>query len=323
MEPVLKVAGLKTYFYTSRDVVRAVDGVSFEVDPHEILGLVGESGCGKTMTALSIMRLVPPPGRIVEGEARLHGENLLALSEEEMRRVRGGQIGMVFQEPLTSLNPVFTVGDQIAYGILAHEDISRREAWERAVQMLKLVNIPAARRRIHDYPHQLSGGMRQRAMIALALTSWPDLLIADEPTTALDVTIQAQILDLLLKIQQERGTAIVLITHDLGVVAEVCHRVAVIYAGEIVEYGPVEEIFANPLHPYTEGLLQCIPRPSRFGQTLRVIEGVPPELIQPRGGCAFADRCPKVIPQCRLAHPEFIQGGPGHWARCILVNRHG
>jgi peptide/nickel transport system ATP-binding protein len=300
-----------------------VDGVSFEVGPHEILGLVGESGCGKTMTALSIIRLVPPPGRIVAGEIFLHGQNLLALDEEEMRRVRGGRIGMVFQEPLTSLNPVFAIGDQIAQGILAHEEVSRREAWERAVRMLELVNIPAAVQRVHDYPHQLSGGMRQRVMIALALASWPDLLIADEPTTALDVTIQAQILDLLLKIQQERGTAILLITHDLGIVAEVCHRVAVIYAGEIVESGSVEEIYANPLHPYTEGLLQCIPHPSRFGQDLRLIEGAPPDLIEPRAGCAFADRCPKVLSECRLARPELVEGGPGHWARCILVERRG
>jgi len=251
--PLLSVESLRTQFATSAGVVRAVDGLSFAIDRGEVLGLVGESGCGKSVTSLSIMRLVPPPGAIVGGSIRLDGDDLLDKDAEAMRRVRGARIGMVFQEPMTSLNPVFTIGDQIAAAVLAHAGGSRRAAWECAVEMLDHVQVPSPRERSRDYPHQLSGGLRQRAMIALALAPGPQLLIADEPTTALDVTIQAQILDLLRRLQAERGMAVLLITHDLGVVAELCHRVAIIYAGRIVEMAPVASIFSEPLHPYTRG----------------------------------------------------------------------
>ena len=319
MAPLLSVESLRTQFATSAGVVRAVDGLSFAIDRGEVLGLVGESGCGKSVTSLSIMRLVPPPGAIVGGSIRLDGDDLLDKDAEAMRRVRGARIGMVFQEPMTSLNPVFTIGDQIAAAVLAHAGGSRRAAWECAVEMLDHVQVPSPRERSRDYPHQLSGGLRQRAMIALALAPGPQLLIADEPTTALDVTIQAQILDLLRRLQAERGMAVLLITHDLGVVAELCHRVAIIYAGRIVEMAPVASIFSEPLHPYTRGLLRCLPHPSRFGQPLSSIDGAPPDLRQANGGCRFAPRCPLVQERCRHDEPALAERKPGHVVACPVV----
>jgi peptide/nickel transport system ATP-binding protein len=319
MPPLLFVDGLETHFATGQGVLRAVDGVSFAIDKGEVLGLVGESGCGKSVTSLSIMRLVPPPGRVAAGRVLLEGEDLLAMDAEAMRRVRGARIAMVFQEPMTSLNPVFSIGDQIASAVLAHGGAGRREAWRRTIEMLHLVQVPAALQRARDYPHQLSGGLRQRAMIAMALASDPSLLIADEPTTALDVTIQAQILDLLRRLQAERGMAVLLITHDLGVVAELCHRVAVIYAGRIVEMAPVASLFARPLHPYTRGLLQCLPHPSRFGRPLASIEGVPPDLRQASAGCRFAPRCSYAVAACRLQEPALEEREPGHFVACPVV----
>jgi len=316
---LLSVESLRTQFATSAGPVRAVDGLSFAIDRGEVLGLVGESGCGKSVTSLSIMRLVPPPGAIVGGHIRLDGNDLLDKDAEAMRRVRGARIGMVFQEPMTSLNPVFTIGDQIAAAVLAHAGGSRRAAWECAVEMLDHVQVPSPRERARDYPHQLSGGLRQRAMIALALAPGPQLLIADEPTTALDVTIQAQILDLLRRLQAERGMAVLLITHDLGVVAELCHRVAIIYAGRIVEMAPVASIFSEPLHPYTRGLLRCLPHPSRFGQPLSSIDGAPPDLRQANGGCRFAPRCPLVQERCRHDEPALAERKPGHVVACPVV----
>jgi peptide/nickel transport system ATP-binding protein len=313
---LLSVEGLRTQFDTRAGIVRAVDGVSFAIERGEVLGLVGESGCGKSVTSLSIMRLVPPPGRVTAGRVRLDGEDLLDKDGEAMRRVRGARMAMVFQEPMTSLNPVFTIGDQIAAAVRAHAGVSRRAAWERAIDMLDRVQVPSPRERARDYPHQLSGGLRQRAMIALALAPGPQLLIADEPTTALDVTIQAQILDLLRRLQAERGMAVLLITHDLGVVAEVCHRVAIIYAGRIVEMAPVASIFGAPMHPYTRGLLRCLPHPSRFGQPLSSIDGAPPDLRRIGGGCRFAPRCPSVRESCRGDEPALIERRPGHLVAC-------
>jgi oligopeptide/dipeptide ABC transporter ATP-binding protein len=318
--PLLSVEGLRTHFHTGAGVVRAVDGVSFAIERGEVLGLVGESGCGKSVTSLSIMRLVPPPGRVVAGRIRLEGEELLDKDAEAMRRVRGARIAMVFQEPMTSLNPVFTIGDQIAAAVLAHAGGRRAAALERAIEMLDHVQVPSPRERARDYPHQLSGGLRQRAMIALALAPGPQLLIADEPTTALDVTIQAQILDLLRRLQAERGMAVLLITHDLGVVAEVCHRVAIIYAGRIIEMAPVETIFREPLHPYTRGLLRCLPHPSRFGQPLSSIDGAPPDMRQVGGGCRFAPRCPLAVESCRREEPALVERKPGHFVACPVVS---
>ena len=316
---LLAVEGLRTQFATSGGTVRAVDGLSFAIERGEVLGLVGESGCGKSVTSLSIMRLVPPPGRVTAGRILLDGDDLLDKDAEAMRRVRGARIAMVFQEPMTSLNPVFSIGDQIAAAALAHSSAGRAAAWERAVEMLHLVQVPAPRERVRDYPHQLSGGLRQRAMLALALVSGPRLLIADEPTTALDVTIQAQILDLLRRLQAERGMAVLMITHDLGVVAELCHRVAVIYAGRIVELAPVERIFARPLHPYTRGLLRCLPHPSRFGQPLFSIDGAPPDPRRPSAGCRFAPRCPHALESCRRDEPALETREPGHLVACPVT----
>jgi peptide/nickel transport system ATP-binding protein/oligopeptide transport system ATP-binding protein len=317
--PLLEVQGLRTTFATRAGVVRAVDGVDLSLERREVLGLVGESGCGKSVTSLSIMRLVPPPGRIVAGRVALDGEDLLPKDAEAMRRIRGTRMAMIFQEPMTSLNPVFSIGDQIATALRAHEPLSRREAWERAAAMLDLVQMPAASDRARDYPHQLSGGLRQRAMIALALAGSPDLLIADEPTTALDVTIQAQILDLLRRLQAERGMAVLMITHDLGIVAELCHRVAVIYAGRIVETGPVGVIFGHPVHPYTRSLLRCLPHPGRFGEPLHSIEGTPPDLAAPPAGCRFAPRCPHAVPSCRMEEPPLRAREPDHLVACPVV----
>ena len=320
MTPLLQVDRLETQFPTGPGLVRAVDGVSFTIARGEVLGLVGESGCGKSVTALSIMGLVPAPGRVAAGRILLGGENLLAKDAEAMRRVRGARIAMVFQEPMTSLNPVFSIGDQIVSAVRAHDGGSRRAAWARAVEMLDRVQVPSPEERARAYPHQLSGGLRQRAMIALALAAGPELLIADEPTTALDVTIQAQILDLLRHLQAERGMAVLMITHDLGVVAEICHRVAVIYAGRIVELAPVTSIFARPLHPYTRGLLRCLPHPSRFGRPLVSIDGVPPDLRQVGEGCRFAPRCSHAIANCQTQEPGLEEREPGHLVACPVTS---
>ena len=320
MTPLLQVDRLETQFPTGPGLVRAVDGVSFTIARGEVLGLVGESGCGKSVTALSIMGLVPAPGCVAAGRILLGGENLLAKDAEAMRRVRGARIAMVFQEPMTSLNPVFSIGDQIVSAVRAHDGGSRRAAWARAVEMLDRVQVPSPEERARAYPHQLSGGLRQRAMIALALAAGPELLIADEPTTALDVTIQAQILDLLRHLQAERGMAVLMITHDLGVVAEICHRVAVIYAGRIVELAPVTSIFARPLHPYTRGLLRCLPHPSRFGRPLVSIDGVPPDLRQVGQGCRFAPRCSHAIASCQIHEPGLEEREPGHLVACPVTS---
>src|SRR5277367_824145 len=323
-EPLLDIADLKTWFFTRDGVVRAVDGVSFRVIPGETLAIVGESGCGKSVTALSILRLIPsPPGRIVSGSIRFAGRDLLGLSEAEMRNVRGNEISMIFQEPMTSLNPVLTIGHQIAEALRLHQDLSKSAATNKAVEMLRLVKIPEPAQRAREYPHQLSGGMRQRAMIAMALACNPRVLIADEPTTALDVTIQAQILDLILELQKELGTAIILITHNLGVVAETAQRVIVMYAGKKVEEAAVDALFAQPLHPYTHGLLASIPRLEIMGgrtansiQRLKEIPGMVPALNNLPPGCTFAPRCAFADDQCRAQFPPYEQKRPGHWAAC-------
>jgi peptide/nickel transport system ATP-binding protein len=321
---VLEVEGLKTVFFTRRGIVRAVDDVSFRLQPRETLAIVGESGCGKSMTALSIMRLIPdPPGRIVGGSVRLAGRDLLALDEAEMRSVRGNHISMIFQEPMTSLNPVLTIGSQIAETLQLHQNLSRAAAAEKAVEMLRLVRIPEPAQRARQYPHQLSGGMRQRAMIAMALACNPQVLIADEPTTALDVTIQAQILDLIASLQEKLGTAIILITHDLGVVAETAQLVIVMYAGRKVEEADVAELFTAPLHPYTRGLLASIPSLTIIGgdsarepERLSEIPGMVPSLAQLPSGCAFAPRCAFADETCRTKAPPYAQQQPRHWAAC-------
>ncbi len=320
---LLRVENLQTYFFTDAGVLRAVDGVSLRIAPGETLGVVGESGCGKTVTALSILRLVPdPPGRIVGGRVTFEGTELLGLDAERMRKMRGSAISMIFQEPMTSLNPVFTVGDQIAEGVRLHQHLSRRAAWNRAVEMLRLVQIPDPDRRAREYPHQLSGGMRQRVMIAMALACGPRLLIADEPTTALDVTIQAQILELLVGLKEELGMAVMLITHDLGVIADTAQRVVVMYAGRVVEEAPVRDLFANPRHPYTQGLLASIPTLEKGvggRKRLQAIPGLVPSLLDLPPGCRFSDRCPLAVPECRTAEPELRQVTPQHRARCIFA----
>jgi peptide/nickel transport system ATP-binding protein len=318
---VLEVSDLRTHFVTTEGTTRAVDGVSFTVAQGETLGIVGESGCGKSVTALSIMRLLPPGlGRHMGGEVRYGGRDLLALSEAEMRRIRGDRIAMVFQEPMTSLNPVLTVGEQIAEAVTIHQGKSRSAAWDHAVAMLHKVRIPDARRRAGDYPHQFSGGMRQRVMIAMALACHPQLLIADEPTTALDVTIQAQILKLIRELKQETGAAVMMITHDLGVVAETCERVVVMYAGRVVEQSGVEDLFDRPMHPYTRGLLACIPRRQR-GARLQEIPGMVPDLKAPIPGCPFAPRCGFATERCVSEAPPLIERGLGHLAACWEVDR--
>jgi peptide/nickel transport system ATP-binding protein len=321
-ERLLEVKGLKTYFHTDEGVVRAVDGVDLYIDKGETLGVVGESGCGKTVTALSIMRLIPtPPGRIEAGEILYQGRDLLRLRPSEMRKVRGKEISMVFQEPMTSLNPVFTIGEQIAEAIRLHEGLGRRDAMDKTVEMLRLVHIPNPERRVREYPHQLSGGMRQRVMIAMALSCNPKLLIADEPTTALDVTIQAQILDLLNELKAKLGMAVMLITHDMGVIAETAQRVVVMYAAKVVEEAPVRELFKEPLHPYTQGLLRSIPRidlAAAKKQRLEAIPGVVPSLIEVPPGCRFADRCQYVKPMYREKEPPLKEVRPGHKVACWL-----
>jgi oligopeptide/dipeptide ABC transporter ATP-binding protein len=319
---LLEIQSLQTHFVTDAGTVRAVDGVNLTVRKGETLGIVGESGCGKSVTALSVLRLIPnPPGKIVGGKILLEGRNLLDLPEDEMRKVRGGSISMIFQEPMTSLNPVFTVGDQIAEGIRLHQRLSKRESWNKAIEMLRLVRIPDPERRVKEYPHQMSGGMRQRVMIAMALSCNPHLLIADEPTTALDVTIQAQILELLNQLKAELGMAVMLITHDLGVVADTAARVAVMYAGRVVEEAPVLELFTNPLHPYTQGLLNSIPRieKSERRPRLQAIPGMVPDLLDLPRGCKFQARCSKVFEACRGEEPPLKPvGTANHPVRCCL-----
>ena len=318
---VLDVTNLKTQFFTRAGIVYAVDGISLHINEGETLGIVGESGCGKSVTATSIMRLIPsPPGRIVEGEILLDRgngpENLLDFSESEMRRVRGNSIAMIFQDPMTSLNPVYTIGDQLMEPLILHLGMSKREAEERAVELLQRVGIPGAAERINNYPHQFSGGMRQRVMIAMALGCNPQLLIADEPTTALDVTIQAQILDLMLQLNRDVGTAIMLITHDLGVVAEVCERVNVMYAGQIVESGDAEQIFGEPQHPYTIGLLNSVPQlGDNVKEDLIPIPGLPPDLLEPPIGCRFRPRCRFRQDKCEES-PPLAEVFEGQMARC-------
>lgn len=321
-DPLLRVENLRTYFQTPGGLARAVDGVSFAIARGETVGVVGESGCGKSVTALSLLRLVQPPGRIEAG-SRLwfEGRDLMTLGAEEIRRVRGNRIAMVFQEPLTALNPVFTVGDQIAEVARVHDGASRKAAWARAVEMLSLVGIPSPRERASSYPHQLSGGMRQRVLIAMALVMNPALLIADEPTTALDVTIQAQILELLARVQAQFGTAILLITHDLGVVAEAASRVLVMYGGQVVEEAPVRTLFAAPAHPYTRGLLQAMPRVGMERERLVTIPGsVPPPTAWPTG-CRFRDRCGEAFERCAREAPALVTLDAAHAARCHLAER--
>jgi peptide/nickel transport system ATP-binding protein len=325
---ILEVRDLHTQFNTLDGVVRAVDGVSFDVARGETLGIVGESGCGKSVTAMSILRLIPPEtGRIASGSIKFEGEELTVLSEEEMKRLRGHRISMIFQEPMTSLNPVLTVGTQIAENVVRHLGVPWPKARERAFEMLDLVRIADARRRLDEYPHQLSGGMRQRVMIAMALSCDPQVLIADEPTTALDVTIQAQILDLMIELKEKTGTAIVLITHDLGVVAETTERVVVMYAGRKVEEATVEALFAEPMHPYTRGLMRAIPRldveadATGVRPRLQEIPGLVPILTQPIVGCAFAPRCSFATDRCRSEAPPLIEVGAGHRSACWEVER--
>ena len=323
-DALLSVRDLATHFFTVDGVTRAVDGVSFDVRPGETLGIVGESGCGKSVTALSIMRLLPPRlARTIRGSVTFAGEELLALEEAAMRRVRGNRIAMIFQEPMTSLNPVLTIGDQIAEAVRIHRGASPEDARARAIEMLRLVRIPDAERRLADYPHQFSGGMRQRVMIATALACDPKLLIADEPTTALDVTIQAQILDLMLELKERTGAAVILITHNLGIVAETCARVVVMYAGRKIEEAPVLELFDRPAHPYTRGLMASIPRFRAATRKSRLAEipGIVPSLREPIVGCAFAPRCGYAVARCRTEAPALRQVGAGHVVACHEAER--
>jgi len=325
-QSLISIEGLKTYFYTDEGVVKAVDDVSLEIPAGKTLGLVGESGCGKSVTALSIIRLISPPGKIAGGKItlRLDGRRLVLteLPEPEMRRVRGAQISMIFQEPMTSLNPVFTVGDQIMEAVRLHQQVGRAEARRRAVEMLRKVHIPEPERRLHEYPHQFSGGMRQRAMIAMALSCHPRLLIADEPTTALDVTIQAQILELLRSLQAESGMSILIITHDLGIIAEMADVVAVMYASKVVEQAPVHELFGNPLHPYTHGLFRARPElGKRKSERLETIPGMVPSPLHFPAGCKFHPRCPFRQSRCEHEEPALVGQGADHLVRCHFAGR--
>lgn len=318
MEPLLEIQDLKTYFDTRDGVVRAVDGVSIRLGRGDTLGIVGESGCGKTVLSLSIMRLVQvPPGKYAGGKILFEGRDLLGLDEEQMRAIRGRDISMIFQEPMTALNPVLSVGDQIGEVFRVHRGMSRKEALREALEMLRTVRIPSAEERISDYPHQMSGGMRQRVMIAMALACRPRLMLADEPTTALDVTVQAQILDLVSKLKEETGTSVILITHDLGIVAESADYAAIMYAGRIVEYGTVRSLYARPFHPYTAGLLASVPSVARFGKSaLPVIPGTVPDLFDLPAGCRFRDRCPVALGRCGEEDPELVEREEGHFVRC-------
>ncbi len=320
---LLSVKDLKTYFYTDDGIIPAVDGVSFTLDEGETVGIVGESGCGKSMTALSILRLVPQPvGRIVSGEILLRDRDLIDLKASEMREVRGNEISIIFQEPMTSLNPVFTVGDGIAEAIRCHQRVDRKTAWQKSIEALEAVGIPSPKERVHHYPHQLSGGMRQRVMVAMAIACQPSLLIADEPTTALDVTIQAQILDLIRKLQGEMGMAVLLITHDLGVIAEMAHRVLVMYTGQIVESATVTQIFERAAHPYTKGLLNAIPKLTGSPpQRLETIKGSVPHPTQIPAGCRFAPRCSFATDQCQHQMPELEAIDSDQMVRCFEWRR--
>jgi len=322
--PILNVQGLKTQFHTLEGIAKAVDDVSFHADRGETIGLVGESGSGKSVTVLSIMRLIQsPPGRIVAGQVNFKGVNLMDLPENRMRSIRGNQISMIFQEPMTSLNPVYTVGNQIAEMFTIHEGVTRKKGMERAVEMLERVKIPSPGKRVKEYPYQMSGGMRQRAMIAMALACNPAILIADEPTTALDVTIQAQILELILELKAQYNTAVLMITHDLGVISQVAQRVVVMYAGKVVEEGPTHELFSNPLHPYTLGLMASVPilgqRAGKGRDRLREIPGVVPSLYDLPEGCTFQPRCSQALPECATeGMPELVLRGERHRVRCRL-----
>ncbi|HEU4400626.1 MAG TPA: ABC transporter ATP-binding protein [Candidatus Polarisedimenticolia bacterium] len=327
MTRLLEVEDLSTHFVTDEGIVRAVEHVSFHVDQGETLGLVGESGCGKSVTALSLVRLVPPPGRIVSGRIVYKGADLMRLEERDIRRYRGREIALVFQEPMTALNPVFTVGYQIAEGLIVHGMMKKKEALREAARLMELVRIPDALRRLRDYPHQMSGGMRQRVLIAMALACRPSLLVADEPTTALDVTLQAEVLDLLRRLKDDLGLSLILISHNLGVIAETADRVAVMYAGRIVEEAPVRDLFATPKHPYTAGLLKSIPRLGEGGEgagrrkrRLSAIEGNVPDLLRLPPGCAFHPRCPEVMPECRVDEPRFLGAPEGR--RAVACFKH-
>ena len=317
---LLDIENLQTHFYVRGQVAKAVDDVSLEIQAGQTLGLVGESGCGKSVTAHSIIRLIPdPPGKIVSGRILFEGTDLVSLSEDRMRRIRGNQISMIFQEPMTSLNPVFTVGEQVGEVLRLHQGLSRHNARSRVAEIFQMVGIPAPNKRLSDYPHQMSGGMRQRVMIAMALACNPRLMIADEPTTALDVTIQAQILDLMNKLKTETGAAILFITHDLGVIAEMAQRVAVMYAGRVMEYADVDNLFSTPKHPYTVGLMRSIPVLGHKTQEgrLNTISGIVPSLFNLPNGCLFSDRCPDVFNECRHIEPEMVSVGDDHFARCL------
>ncbi|OKP78756.1 peptide ABC transporter ATP-binding protein [Paenibacillus sp. P3E] len=319
IQPILKIEDLHTHFFTDRGEVPAVDGVDLYINPGEVLGVVGESGCGKSVTSLSILKLVPnPPGKIVSGHIWLKGRDIVPLKEKELRKIRGDTVSMIFQEPMTSLNPLFTVGQQIIETVRLHRGLAKKDARAHAVDMLRKVGIPRPEAIIDEYPHQLSGGMRQRVMIAMSISCSPELLIADEPTTALDVTIQAQILDLIRKLNEEQGTAVMLITHDLGVVAEMCHRVAVMYAGKVVEEGSVRDIFKNPLHPYTRGLIESVPRMGETRERLYSIPGNVPILSKEMQGCRFAPRCPNGMEICSQSLPQLKLQDENHSCRCWL-----
>ncbi|MDQ3226145.1 MAG: ABC transporter ATP-binding protein [Chloroflexota bacterium] len=313
--PILQIRDLRTSFVTSAGIVRAVDGVSFDVRPGEIFGLVGESGCGKSATCRSIIRLLPSHAT-TEGEVLLNGEDLLTAGAEAMRQVRGGEISMIFQDPMSALNPVLRVGEQVAEAVQAHRGVGRRAAWARALELLRLVGIPAPERRLREYPYQFSGGMRQRVLIAIALAGEPNVLLADEPTTALDVTIQDQILKLIVRLQRELGMSVILVSHDLAVIAHVCQRVAVMYAGQIVEQGEVRTVLRAPRHPYTMGLLASLPGIGARERYLQPIAGAPPSLLDPPSGCRFHPRCTYAVEQCRSWTPELLPVGPGHGAAC-------
>jgi peptide/nickel transport system ATP-binding protein len=320
-ETLLDIRDLKTWFKTDDGLVRAVDGIDLKIERGETLGVVGESGCGKTVTARSVLKLIDmPPGRFEGGKILWQGRDLIPLGPDEMDKIRAREIAIIFQEPMTSLNPVYTVGGQIAEVLRQHDKLNRKQALEGAVEMLRLVNIPNPAKRVNDYPHQFSGGMRQRVMIAMALSCKPKLLIADEPTTALDVTIQAQILELMQEMKDRLGMSIMLITHAMGVVAETCQRVVVMYAGKVVEEAPVESLFGNPRHPYTQGLIRSIPRVDRAAEhkRLEAIPGTVPSLLEPPPGCRFAARCKYAMDVCRQAMPPLKEVAPGHFARCVL-----
>jgi oligopeptide/dipeptide ABC transporter ATP-binding protein len=321
-QPLLEVTNLKTYFFTEDGVVKAVDGLDLYIEPGEVLGLVGESGCGKSVTSLSVMRLVGIPGQIMDGQVKFEGRSLLELSEAEMVEMRGNRMSMIFQQPQNSLNPVFTVGDQVAEVFQIHRDMSKEESWERGVELLRLVGIPDVEKKAYAYPHEMSGGQAQRVMIAMALALNPQLLLADEPTTALDVTIQAQILDLMRDLRERMGTAVILITHDLGVIAEMADRVAVMYAGRIVEHTKITTLYKEPLHPYTQGLINSIPILGKVKDRLDVIPGSVPNLINLPIGCTFAPRCRHRVEHeltiCTEEMPDIRQVTPGHEVRCWL-----